>query len=72
MGASIRILAAIAAMCLTIMGLLTVFGVITTETLSFGAGRIMLGVGVLLAAALVFKALGFGQKSNDAEPPPTL
>lgn len=65
---------AIGAVFLTSLGLMSVFGVISDDHLSSMAGKIMLGLGVLLACAVVLKLLGSssGGGSSGSEPPPIL
>lgn len=66
---------ALATVFLILFGLLSVFEVFPTGVLGTWAGKFMLGLGVLLAGALVLKGIGAsspGKNGKDEEPPPVL
>ncbi|MBX9766422.1 MAG: hypothetical protein K2X47_04045 [Bdellovibrionales bacterium] len=68
----VKLIFAIAAFSLTAIGVASVFGMISSEHLSEGIGKILLGLGVILVGGLAVKSLSANQDSSGGEPPPVL
>ncbi len=73
MSTLVRIFGAIAIICTAVLGLGFVSGYISEEFFRQNSLQLLLGLGVLFAAAVGLKLLSAGRgDSRDTEPPPTL
>ena len=68
-----KVLGVLSVLCITVLGLLLAFGLMTTEKLTEHAAQILGGVGVLFVSGILLSLIGGGGNSTDkTDPPPTL
>lgn len=73
MSNSLRIIGVILIACFTMIGLLSIFEVIPSDSIPKSAGQLALGAAGLVAAILAVKVTTSGRPNvNDTEPPPSL
>lgn len=72
MVSTFKLLAALAVVCIAILGLLLAFGGITIETVTGNSIQILGGVAVLFFAAFALKAIAGRGPGGQSDPPPTL
>lgn len=69
---TLKMLGALAIVCMAAFGLMLAFGVVTVETVTANAVQVLGGIGVLVVAAVGLKAISGRGNTGETDPPPTL
>lgn len=73
MASTLKLLGTVAVLCMTAIGLLFAFNVVTLETVAANSIQVVGGIAVLVVTVVSLKAIsGRGPGGGKTDPPPTL